>query len=139
MPAGSKSSIRPAVRPKIVKKKTNKFVRWHADLFKRMAQSWRKPHGMDGRSRRNFKGTPVHVKIGYGSNTKTRFLMPDGFLKFRVSNVKELELLLMHNKKYCAEIAGNVSTRKRRAIVERAEQLQIKVTNGEAKLREEAA
>ena len=37
MPVGSKSSLRPAVRPKIVKKKTNKFVRFHADLFKRMA------------------------------------------------------------------------------------------------------
>jgi ribosomal protein L32E len=36
---------------------------------------------MDGRFRRNFKGTPKHVKIGYGSNTKTRFLMPDGFHK----------------------------------------------------------
>lgn len=68
----------------------------------RTQQSWRKPHGMDGRFRRHFKGTPKHVKIGYGSNTKTRFLMPDGFYKFRVSNVKELELLLMHNKKYAA-------------------------------------
>jgi hypothetical protein len=57
---------------------------------------------MDGRFRRHFKGTPKHVKIGYGSNSKTRFLMPDGFYKFRVSNVKEVELLLMHNKKYAA-------------------------------------
>jgi ribosomal protein L32E len=77
---------------------------------------------MDGRFRRHFKGTPSHVKIGYGSNKNTRFLMPDGFLKvmfsllvyvvsrlnltfllqFQVSNVKELEMLLMHNKKYAA-------------------------------------
>ena len=33
----SRSTLRPALRPKIVKKKTNKFVRWHADLYKRMA------------------------------------------------------------------------------------------------------
>eukprot|EP00292_Cryptomonas_paramecium_P014538 CAMPEP_0113676992 /NCGR_PEP_ID=MMETSP0038_2-20120614/8994_1 /TAXON_ID=2898 /ORGANISM="Cryptomonas paramecium" /LENGTH=139 /DNA_ID=CAMNT_0000594169 /DNA_START=47 /DNA_END=466 /DNA_ORIENTATION=+ /assembly_acc=CAM_ASM_000170 len=135
----SRTNLRPALRPKIVKKKSNKFVRFHADLFKRMAQSWRKPHGMDGRFRRHFKGTPKHVKIGYGSNKQTRFLMPDGFLKFQVSNVKELEMLLMHNKKYAAEIAHNVSTRKRKAIIERAEQLSIKVTNADAKLRSEEA
>jgi large subunit ribosomal protein L32e len=37
-------------------------------------------------------------KIGYGSNKKTRHLLPIGFQKFVVSNVKDLELLMMHNR-----------------------------------------
>ena len=100
-------------------------------------ESWRKPRGIDGRFRRKFKGLPPHPNVGYGSNKKTRHLLPNGFLKFVVHNVADLDLLLMHNRKYCAEVAHNVSAQNRKAIVERAQQLNVNVINKSAKLRSE--
>ena len=49
----------------------------------------------------------------------------------------ELDRLMMHNRKYCAEIAHNVSSKKRKEIILRASQLNVKVTNANAKIREE--
>merc|ERR1712117_802352 len=88
--------------------------------------SWRKPKGIDNRVRRRFKGQYLMPSIGYGTNSKTRHCMPDGFKKFVVHNVKELELLLMLKGTHAAEIAHNVSSRKRKDIVDRAGQLSIK-------------
>eukprot|EP01039_Chlorochromonas_danica_P008046 gene8046-8876_t len=126
-----------SVNPKrILKKRTKSFERHQHQQFWRIGRSsWRKQKGIDSRVRRRFKGTIPQPNIGYGSDKKTRNILPNGFYKFVVHNAKELEMLLMHNRKYCAEIAHSVSSRTRKLIVERAEQLNIKVTNATAKLK----
>merc|ERR1711988_1080440 len=104
-----------------------------------MRSSWRRPKGIDSRVRRRFKGQIKLVNIGYGTKKTDRHVLPNGFLKFRINNIKELEILLMHNRTYAAEIASNVSLKKRKEIVARAEQLNIKVLNAKAKITTEEA
>ncbi|BFZ54030.1 60S ribosomal protein L32 [Savitreella phatthalungensis] len=119
----------------IVKKRTKRFNRFQSDRFMRVGASWRKPKGIDNRVRRRFKGTMVMPSIGFGSNKKTRHMMPSGHKAFLVRNVKDVELLLMHSKTYAAEIASSVSSKKRIDIIAKAKQLNVKVTNDTAKVR----
>ncbi len=57
---------------------------------------------------RRFKGALPMPNIGYGSNKKTRHTLPNGFLKYTVNNVKDLELLMMHNRWGAGQCIVNV-------------------------------
>merc|ERR1712076_194379 len=108
----SDKMVVPSTKHKIIKKRRKRFIRHQSERYDKVKPSWRKPKGIDNRVRRGFK-------------------------KFLVHNVKELEILLMMKGSYAAEIAHNVSSRKRKDIVDRAGQLSIKVTNSTARLRSE--
>uniref|UniRef100_M3YCH3 Ribosomal protein L32 n=1 Tax=Mustela putorius furo TaxID=9669 RepID=M3YCH3_MUSPF len=127
------AALRPLVKPKIIKKRTKKFIQHQSDRYVKIKRNWQKLRGIDNRVCRRLKGQILMPSIGYGSNKKTKHV-PCGFRKFLVHNVKELEVLLMCNKSYCAEIAHNVSSKNCKAIVERAAQLAIRVTNPNARL-----
>ncbi|XP_044093575.1 60S ribosomal protein L32-like [Neovison vison] len=131
------AALRPLVKPKIIKKRTKKFIQHQSDRYVKIKCNWQKLRGIDNRVRRRLKGQILMPSIGYGSNKKTKHMFPCGFRKFLVHNIKELEVLLMCNKSYHAEIAHNVSSKNCKAIVERASQLAIRVTNPNARLHSE--
>ena len=69
---------------------------------------------VDGRICRMLMGI-LSEQIGYGSNRKTRHMMPSGHKAFVVSNTRDLDLLLMHNKTYAAEYVSTFSPGLKRA------------------------
>eukprot|EP01133_Synstelium_polycarpum_P013649 gene13649-16072_t len=135
IPEGKPRMPSPIIRSKIVKKRTAKFVRFQSDLFLRVGASWRKPRGIDNRVRRRFSGARPMPSIGYGSNKSTRDVCPDGFKRFVIRNVEELQVLLMQNRRYAAEIFHGVSAKNRKTIIEKAAELDIKITRPNARLR----
>ncbi|KAM9919200.1 hypothetical protein OXX59_008114 [Metschnikowia pulcherrima] len=124
--------------PKIVKKYTKKFKRHHSDRYHRVGESWRKQKGIDSCVRRRFRGTIPQPNIGYGSNKKTKHMIPSGHRVHLVRNVNDLDVLLMHTKTYAAEIAHNVSSKNRVDIVAKAKSLGVKVTNPKGRVALEA-
>ncbi|VDO44169.1 unnamed protein product [Onchocerca flexuosa] len=75
-------------RIKIVKKRTRRFTRHESDRYHRLRPNWRKPKGIDNRVRRRFKGQRRMPKIGYGNAKMTRHMLPNGFRKVLIHNVK---------------------------------------------------
>lgn len=128
----------PQLSPKIVKKTTKKFKRHHSDRYHRVSENWRLQKGIDSCVRRRFRGTISAPKIGYGSNNKTKFMSPDGKKTFVVSNLKDLEVLLLHTETYAAEIAHNVSAKNRIELVAKAKALGVKVRNPKGRVALEA-
>lgn len=128
-------AVVPLNKQKKVIKRSKKFTRFEYEDFNgKMKPNWRRPRGIDSRIRRQFRGNKPLVKCGYGQNKKTRFVLPNGFKKFLIRNRSDLEVLLMNNRVYCAELAHNLSSKTRKELVKRAAELNVKLTNAKGKL-----
>jgi len=122
---------------RVVKKSLKKIARYHSWRYDRVDASWRRPRGIDNPLRRHYRGRGAMPNIGYGSDKKTKFMDRDGFIRHLVHNVQDLEALMMHNNKYKAVIGHAVGGKTRKDIISRANELNIRVTNGRARLKTE--
>merc|ERR1711879_967686 len=129
-------AITPANRPKIVKKRTKQFTRHQSDRYDKLKRNWRKPKGIDNRVR-EVQGTVqdaqhrLRFKQEHQAHASHR--VQEGshpqYQGARGTHDAEQEVL--------PEIAHGVSAKNRKTLVERAQQLCIRVTNPNARLRSE--
>ncbi|EPY74573.1 hypothetical protein CB1_001967001 [Camelus ferus] len=86
------AALRRLVKPKMVKKKIRKFIWRQSDQDVKIKWKWWKSRGID-----RFMGQILMANIGYGSNKKTKHMLPSVFKKLLAHNIKEFEVLLMCN------------------------------------------
>ncbi len=106
-------------RPAFVRQESWRYVRIHPE--------WRKPKGVDSKMRRQDKGWPPLVRIGYRGPVKSRGLHPSGHYEVLVHKVSDLDSAVPGRD--VARIGGTVGAKKRAAILERATELGIRVVN----------
>jgi large subunit ribosomal protein L32e len=106
-------------RPAFVRQESWRYVRIHPE--------WRKPKGVDSKMRRQDKGWPPLVRVGYRGPADARGLHPSGHLEVMVYRASDLASLVPGRD--VARIGGTVGARKRGAILERATELGIRVVN----------
>ncbi|KAI5690611.1 Ribosomal protein L32 [Leishmania braziliensis] len=126
--------VKPVVTKDVVKKRTKRFTRHRFELFPQLSSSWRKPRGEDSPVRRRYKGQKPMPNKGYGSDRATKYITPSGFRNFPINNVEDLHMLVMQNRKYAGVISHTIGACKRKAIVRKAMELDVRLTNGSAKL-----
>jgi large subunit ribosomal protein L32e len=108
-----------ARRPGFVRQESWRYVRIHPE--------WRKPKGVDNKIRRQDKGWPKLVRIGYRGPAPSRGLHPSGHFEVLVHRVADLEGLVPGRD--VARIGSTVGAKKRQAILGRAKELGLRVLN----------
>ena len=131
-------AVRPLNRRKIVKKIRKIPDRFQSDRFDRVSTSHRRVRGIDCFTRRRMRGHQKEMKVGSKQDHKTRHYLANGFKKFLITQEADIDMLLMNNRVFCGEIAQNLSTAKRLRIVQRAREMNVRLTNGQAKAKKES-
>ncbi len=100
-----------------------KFKRQNSN--RKVKDSWRKPKGHHSSMRKKKKGEGKMPSPGYGSENKG--MHPSGYYEVLVRNPDELEEVDPDEE--AARICSRVGGRKRERILEKAEEMDIKVLN----------
>jgi len=118
------------------KRSTPRFVRQESWRYIRVKDGWRRPRGKTSKMRLGMRGWPKAVKVGYKTGLENRGLHPSGLEEILVRRPADLEKI--DAKTQIVKIAHSVGERKRIAIMERAEALELTVANPGAKKAEAA-
>jgi len=104
-----------------------RFVRPESWRFVRLPPMWRKPKGLDNKVRKSKKGWPRRVKVGYRGPVIARNLHPSGYHEILVHNLEELSRAVPGRD--IVRIGGTVGARKRVVILNRSNELGLRVVN----------
>ncbi len=110
-----------------MRRRKPKFVRQESWKYVRLKENWRKPHGLDNKVRKEFKGWPPKVAAGYMGPKIVRGLHPSGYEEISVRNVEELKKIDVSTQ--AARISHTVGKRKRAVILAEARKREITVLN----------
>ena len=138
--AEDEGGYKPKMKPKLSKDKqralniknkmNNKrpdFKRQEWFRYGRLDKKWQKPRGMHSKMRRHH-GYRINVaSIGYSSPRGARGLHPSGFEEVLVYRPDDLEKL--DPERQAARIGHTVGTKKRADILDKADELGIRVLN----------
>ena len=104
-----------------------KFRRVEAWRYKKLAESWRRPRGKHSKVRKYLGPKLSHPLIGYKKTAGERGLHPSGYREVLVQNQSELEGI--DSKTHAVRISSTLGGRKRSALLEKANELKLKVLN----------
>lgn len=104
------------------------FVRMNMWMLKRLHDAWRSPrHSLDNKIRKERKGFPPRVKVGYRGPSEVRGLHPSGLQEVLVCTPHQMDKL--NPKIHIVRISSNVGKKKRAEIIKRAQALGLKIAN----------
>jgi large subunit ribosomal protein L32e len=115
-----------------IAQKRPKFRRPESWRYRRIAENWRKPKGLDHKVRQSRKGWQKLPDIGMRGPRITRGLHPSGLREILISNLQGLNNC--DPKTNVIRLAGNLGRRKRMAILVKAKEMELKVLNPRIKL-----
>jgi len=104
-----------------------RFVRQESWRLVRVKERWRRPRGKTSKMRLGMRGWPRTVKVGYKRKREERGRHPSGLREILVTRPGDLEKV--DPKSQIVKISHTVGERKRVAIMERAQALELAVAN----------